>query len=309
MTKLRNLTALLLCCGLLFSLAGCGGQSKEQTWGASCNITLEGLPPEYEWLPQQLRDEIAFSISLTGTSNDQTYSAELTEENGFSAQVQMLPGSYTVSKVYVRKEGGLPIEASPQAESVVLVKDTQTPLVISVTTGQELISFLQQCEPTEEILAEASYARKIQYAGTVMDLSALSQQMSFSDAQTTQLMPGDTRYLVSDRDPSVRMIVKNTTDAPISAPQASCVGFSFVGCNAVLPKGLAVGLPLKEVAHAETGILGTPSYCEGTPLIGMGIDTTKLVYIDSESGDRITCQVNSSHEFIDQITYEFEQYQ
>ncbi len=309
MTKSKRIAVLLLCCALIFSLTSCSGHAGESEWGATCQISVDNLPVELDTLPQSVKDDLMFSFYLTGTSNDERYSVELTDENGFSAQLDMLPGSYSVGQVYVREVGGLPIEAEPQTDSVILTKDTETSLTISVTTAQELVSFIQQCTPSDEIMSAENFSRKIQYAGTVMDLNDLAEQMHFVDSRTSSLAPGDVAYLVSDSTNAVHMIVKNTTEASIPATQASCIGFRFSGCNAILPQGLAVGTALETVTHADSGILKTPSYCRGTPLIGMDIDSTELVYIDPESGDRITCSVNSSAPFISGITYEFEQYQ
>lgn len=309
MSKIRKLTFLLLCCTLLISLTGCGNRSEEKQWGASCSITVDGLPAELESLPQTLRENLYFSLSLSGTSNDKHYSVQLTERNGFTAQLYMLPGSYSVSHVYVRTDGNLPIQATAQAESIVLTKDTDTPLTISISNGQELISYIQQSAPTEEILTSENFSRKIQYAGTVMDLNALGQQMHFSTTETSPLRPGKVGTLVSDSDKSVHMLVKNTTDTSIPIQQATCIGFSFSGCNAILPQGISVGSTVESIAHAETGILKTPNYCHGSPLIGMDIDSAELVYIDPESGDRITCHMNPADDFISWFSYEFEQYQ
>lgn len=68
-------------------------------------------------------------------------------------------------------------------------------------------------------------------------------------------------------------------------------------------------MPISDIAHAEKGLLGTPTYCLGTPIIGIGYDNATLVYIDSDTGDRISLYINKYDSFISTISYEFEKYE
>ncbi len=293
-------------CGVALLLSGC---SKDDKWGAVCHIYLDNLPPEYHSLAENLRNDTEIYLSLDNSSTDRHYSIRLTEKNKYTQDVSMLPGSYSVSSVYVINKGLSPIEAVTQVQSVELIKNTQTELAVSLADPTALAQMVEQNKPTPEILSESLYSRKVQYAGAVIDLANIHQVMQFSAVENKRLSAGEVYYIPSESHKGVFMIVKNTTNATIPVMEGSFIGVRFSNNNAVFPTGAAVGSSLEEIANEKTGLLGTPSYCLGTPLIGMGLEKSTLVYLDEESGDRISFEFDPDSKFVNAVSYEFERYE
>lgn len=105
------------------------------------------------------------------------------------------------------------------------------------------------------------------------------------------------------------MVVQNQSSSLAALKDAQFIGVRFRSNQVILPRGIRLGMSLAEIAHKETGILGTPAYCQGSPLIGTGHDKTTLVYLDSVRGDRISLTVGAEDNFIGSILYEFERYE
>lgn len=301
---------LAVCCSVLPFCYGCVKQPDETKWGASCRIYVENLPQEYNDLPAEIRENTTFYLSVSNPSADKHYSIKLTEDNGYSEVTDLLPGTYTVSHVTVSNHLLEPISAVSQTQSLTIEQGTASALPVFLSNPEGLTQLIQQNKAAEAILNEGIYSRKVQYAGSVYDMQELSEIMDFTSQEESHISYGDIAYRPSKSHIGVSMIVQNTNDSgslPIS--QCQLIGFRFSNSSAVLPKGLTVGLPAEKIAHAKTGLLGTPNYCLGTPLIGMGIDQSTFVYLDKDSGDRISIEIDSSKGYVRTITYEFQRYQ
>lgn len=309
--KKRNMfIGAITCCAVLLLCTGCEKHSDEAKWEASCRVYVDNLPQEYMDLPEEIKQSTNFSLSLFNASADKSYSFDLEEENGYSEEIDLLPGTYTVSDVYVYNHLLSPIEASVSVQTLTIKQHTETSLVISIADPDNLSMSIEQNTAGQEILSEALYSRKIQYAGTVYDMQTLAQVISFTGQNDESVAHGETAYITSDTHSGIAMIVQNTNEnGVLPASQCDCIGFRFSNTNTTLPMGVTVGLPVNRIANAKTGLLGTPDYCLGTPLIGLGIDRTTMVYLDKNSGDRISVYLNASKGYVDAVSYEFNRYQ
>lgn len=301
------LVILALCCSLM--LYGCANHSKDAQWGAVCTVYLDNLPKEYNLLPLELREKTTITFSISNISLDRVYRIALTEKNGYRQEVDMLPGNYSVSEVYVSNHSIMPLSAAAQAENILLEQNHETHLAVSLADPSALAQTIQLNTPTPEILQAAPYSRQVQYAGTVLNLNSIPQVMSFPDIQDKRLSSGETYEIPSSSHSGVCLIVKNTTTSIIPLNEATFVGVKFTNNNAVFPGGLTIGSALKDVANARSGLLGTPSYCTGSPLIGFSLNRSALVYLDHALGDRLSLTIDSSSSVVTSISYEFDVYQ
>lgn len=299
----------IIICALVWG-TGCSKDDAEKQWGANCYVYMDNLPEEYGELPAEVRENTKVWLSLENVAVGKTYKVELTEENGYEEKIELLPGTYAISQVYFGNDVLIAIDAWTEVSSVTVEKEGETLLPVFISQPEELAAWIQQTRPGEIILAEALYSRKVQWDGAVYDIQQLPSVIDFTVGGEKSVASGDIAFLSSDSQKGVVMIVQNT-DAQKSMPasQCQCVGFRFDHINASLPTGLQVGASVKDIAHAQTGLLGTPDYCQGTPFVGMGLDDTSLIYIDKSSGDRITLELDTYTGSVQSITYEFQRYQ
>lgn len=305
MKKMR--TTLLTAWMLLALLVGCK-TSDENQWGASCEVYLEGLPQQYQQLPQAVREDAQITLRLRSLTGEDSYSLRLEAEDGYRQTVAMAPGSYEVSGVYLYQQRLALFQVEGSATTVQVVKDQKTQLPILVTDPQALVQALGYRQPGEEILAQAPFSRKVQYQGRVVDLGEIQQEIPFQSWGDELLSAAEVKYVPAVGDTGTFLVIQNQQGHSAPAKEAVVIGARFTRNDVVLPRGLGLGLSMAEVVHAETGILGTPNYCLGSPMLGTGLDNTTLVYLDPNTGDRLSLEVQAGQSYLSTITYEFQQY-
>lgn len=294
----------LVCLG---TMAGCSSKSSDADWNAVCEIHLDNLPEEYNTLPDSIRGQTRVRFSITSPRLDKEYSVELTEENGYKQKIYMVPGSYSIGAVYVRNPALGTLNATTNTNEIVVEKDQVTPVNVSLDQVDSLAETIRRGQPTEEMKEAPLFSRKVQYDGKIVDLNQLRTSIRLDDTDAKYLSSGETLEVTCPGYDGLIAILKNTTSGMIASNEASIVGMRFYKVDAVFPNGIVVGDSLKSIVHAESGRLGTPSYCTGSPLIGM--EGCTVVYLDPESGDRLSLEIDGRGEFVTSITYEFEVYQ
>lgn len=300
---------ILTACGIsLFLLSACSKSSRDASWGASCSVYLEHLPEGYDLLSRDIREHIKISVSLRNTASNKNYRTTLSEKNKYRQDIDMVPGTYEVY-AHMSDQALAMFDVNAGVPSIEITKASQTPLPVSVSNPEEYAATANENLPSEEILSADTYSRKVQFSGSVIDLNQVPQLMQFKTEDSKRLSPAETAYIPSSSNNGVSMIVQNQTGASISASEAAFVGVRFTKNNVVFPKGVRIGMSVSEAAHAKHGILGTPGYCLGTPMLGTGYDNTTLVYPDPVSGDRLSLSIGPEDSFIRSISYEFEKFE
>ena len=160
----------------------------------------------------------------------------------------------------------------------------------------------------DEVFALDIYSRKVQYGDQIIDLSDIQTHMTFAESQNF-LSAYEVGYIASTSHSGVFLVMQNQTYARISISDATFTGVRFNNIRTVLPGGVGIGSGVSEIAHAQSGAFGVPSYCLGTPLIGFGLESTTLVYLDRSSGDRVSFHFDAEDAFVRMITYEFSKYE
>lgn len=308
MVKALRITIFVVFCLLLSS--GCTDQEVQKKWQASCTAFVADLPEEFAQLPAALREELEFHVTLSCPAADERYTITLSERNGFQERLFLRPGSYQVGEVYVKNQDLVMLRAVTKTDTIELSKNINAELPVLVKEPQTFIDWVHSNTPQDAILSAAPFSRTIQYAGQILGLNMIRQKIKFLIPDDRLLSRGE-RYFApaEDEKAGVSLILQNKTDASIHANKADCIGVRFFKNNVVFPRGVTLGMAISDIVHTEKGAWGTPTYALGTPLIGMGYAETTLVYLDTESGDRISLELDPSDTLIRGITYEFAQYQ
>ncbi len=227
-------------------------------------------------------------------------------ENGYKSEIYVVPGTYSVERSYWRDIGLGVTRIVPEKKTVTFKRDTRTEIVVSLENPDEMAKIIRESQPSDEILAEEMYSKKIQYMGKVVDLEELWQDIIEHKSIDVYVYSGEMKYV--DEVKGMDIILKNPGNKNIPANKAQLVGVRFFDINIILPKGITVGANLKQIVHSETGLLGTPSQCKGTPFVGMELTDNTLIYEDEASGGRIILEVSGDSMLVKSISYEFGRY-
>lgn len=297
---------------MLFALgmSGCSKKVDEKSFGAVCEFYVEAFPEGFDQLPQAVRDDMYISISLKNTSSKKGYIAKLTKDNGFRHALNVIPGTYHVYILTSPSEKVVMFDVEMRVDSVTVEKDKRTEVPIYISNPSNFINSLKSNEPTAEILNSDIYSRKVQYNGKIIDLNNIREIMEFSNSYANErIKPTETFKIPSTAKNGISLVVQNQSRTNTNVSEAKFVGVSFSMNNVIFPQGITLGTSLYDIAHAQDGILGTPDYCLGSPFVGAEFESTTLVYIDKDSGDRISFYVNPGDSYVSSITYEFAKYE
>ena len=300
------LLSVIFLCTLLF--AGCSAKNTAR-WNAGCHIFLTQLPPEYEQLSPEIRNTITISVSLRHVASDKQFRAELTDANQYSTNLELLPGTYEITNLYMSDKKLAMFDVKTDLTTLEIRKNETTDLPVSLTDSASFAASVLRNQASAEILSAEPYSRKVQYNGEIIDLMSIPQMMQFSVPTNKMLKSSETYTIPSTSHAGVAMVVQNQSGKLAPLNDAKFIGVRFFSNQVIFPKGIRLGMGLPEIAHKDTGLLGTPNYCLGSPLIGTGYEAVTLVYIDSASGDRISLTIGAEDRFISSILYEFEQYE
>jgi len=290
-------------------LVGCSEESGVNKTESSCSIYLENLPKEYEDLTETIKENIEISVSLRSISSDEKHKIVLSDENEYNVLLPLKPGNYEVYGIYMSNTSLAMFDIDTEVETVTISNGNEFDLPVFMTNPSQFISAIENNSPKKEIIDTDMFSRKVQYNGEIIDLNTIKKVMQFATKDNESLAPTEEFYIPSTSHAGVSMVVQNQKSGSIPINEATFVGVRFYNNNVVFPKGIIMGMDISSLAHAEDGVLGTPDYFVGTPLIGMGIEHTTLVYLDEDTGDRISFEVKPSDSYISSIKYEFEKYE
>lgn len=305
----RRLITLILSIFLIMMMVGCTKSDGTSPYNSSCLVLLKNMPDEYSLLPESIKEEINISVALKNSSSGKTYKARLNDENGYSCELELVPGKYNarVSNNANNKLTMLEVEA--EIDSFLLEKDHQAVVPVSITNLSEFVSALKNNEPKPEILEEHIYSRKVQLNGQILNLKDIKATGNFNLNINERLKPREIYRIPSKVYQGVSLLVQNQSDNFLLPDEATFVGVSFSSNNVVFPKGITLGMNLSEIANVEKGKMGTPTSIIGSPLVALGLGDATLVYLDGDTGDRISITIDPNKSYVRSITYEFAKYE
>lgn len=307
--KVRLLPAVLF---LTIFLAGCGIIKMPQEGECVLVAAMENNPVQIPGLSEAMPiNLIEIVVRLKNITTEKEYELYLNPENGFSAQVGLNPGIYQVEYCRAENSGLLGMEISSEQESVELTREMETKLDIFIENLEECVQSVQNLQVTEEILAQERFSRQVWLNGQMIPLENILECYPFTSQsqQTEELVEPYEKMVVTNAEQGIRVTVLNEGSEAVSWKQCKVSEVDFNKNNVVFGGGVSMGMPMSFVCHAQDGIYGTPDKMEGTPFRSTGLDSTALVYQDTQSGDRLTFIYSPWEDYMIRIAYEFEQFE
>ncbi len=303
--KIKFLVSVLL---LGIFLVGCGksGNLKEGDCILNVSLNQEQLPQSFELLGENIKDEYEIKVCLENINSERLYYIYLNAQNGYKQKAKLNPGVYKINYEThnLANIHGMKIEL--QEENVQLTREKNTDLVVNITNTKEAEAWIQNAQPTPDILKEDRFSRKVQLNGEIIDLQTILEVLPFSPAKkNTEFVKPYETLEVFNSDYGIRVTMQNQSAEGLPWEKCQISSVAFGRNVVVLGGGVTIGCEITEVCHAQDGIYGKPSSLKGSVFLGLDIDTTSAEYLDSESGDKITLEFLPNGICIDDIQYEF----
>lgn len=318
MRKFKKAVWFVIMLLIISLLGGCSNKKGLAIKRAECRIYLKELPKGYEMLNKAIKDNIEIFLILRSVTNNKEHWISLTDKKNFEEVIRLNPGTYdlVLCKLYVKgfsnidiKTNILFLEAYTDIEKVTLSREETFEVPVFIKDSPIFTETIKNSTVRDEILSLDIFSRKVQYNGEIIDLKNIRQIMTFTPKEKKDVKSYKAASIPAVEDPRVRMIVQNQTNNTCDISECTFIGVTFIGNNVVFPGGIVLGMDISEISHAKKGILGTPDYFIGSPVIGGAISDTWAVYVDDISGDRITFIINADKTFVSVIKYEFERYE
>lgn len=287
-------------------LAGCGREGKLDEGDCPVEVRLSGLPTGYAELTGDQKGQIEVTLRLENLINEKWYTFRLNEDNHFSQNASLSPGTYRVVSCYISGDTVVKMESEASVESMDINRDTINIISVSVTNEEEFNRWVAQMRADPAILGAGKFSRAIQFEGRVIGMEQLKNYLDLTYEQQIQAYA---KAELGNGEKGVYITLLNDTDEPASWQNCRVIGVRFTKDNVIFPKGARLKMSPEKVLHAENGLYGTPDELAGSVLIGANYDDFYAIYHDYVSGDRMTVRVDSLGEYISEITYEFAVYE
>lgn len=300
----RNLgRAATLVCVLALSLVGCAKKGNLDEGECAVVVSLENIPQEFKMLGDNEKDLLGIEVTLQNITTERQYKFLLDEENGFKQEASLNPGVY---KVYYCSSSPyfLLMDIASRQDQLDVSKDGVNELTVYIENYEDFSDSVWNSQPVREIMQQDKFSRMAQWQGQVIDLQDITDYIEFEYDREVRGYEQVTLH-----NSGVWITVQNQT--PQAAPWTDCelIKVQTSGTGIILPQGARVGMSLKDIAHAQEGIYGTPDSMTGSLLIGTGMDRAGMVYYDQSSGDKITLECTPDADYICNIIYEFAVYE
>lgn len=297
-------TFCILCMALMMTMmTGCRsykGNLKEGN--ICCKIALESIPKELVQMDEKFTGDIEILVSLDNPVTKMHYEICLNEGNEYMQDAYLNPGTYVVSYFYTTPVH-YTIDVVANQSSILVGTGRDNYVGVHIDNVEELSQQLSEMVVSTEILSQDMFSRKVQWNGKIVDIESLKDSVDFDYSE--KVGPYEEVTIESERE-KIGLRVSNETGQQANWKDCKVKGVTFSGCNVVLPSGISIGMPYKDVVHSQDGIYGTPDMMTGSILLGFGIDALSACYNDADSGDMITVKSDDGGTFVKTIQYDFE---
>lgn len=284
-------------------MAGCGKEGRLDEGDCPVEVRLAGLPTGYAELTKDQKEKIEVKLQLENETNGKRYSFRLNEDNHFSQEASLKPGTYRVIYCYISGNGAVKMEGEASVESTVISTDTINIISVSVTNEAKFNRWVTQMRPDTGILRAGQFSRTVQFEGEIINLEDILDYVDFTYDQKIRARD---EAVIHDSERGVYVTLYNDTKESVSWKKCKVIGVRFTKDNVIFGKGARVKMPAEEILHAKDGIYGTPDSLKGCVLIGAEYDDFDAIYHDNILGDRMTVKVDSFGEYITEISYDFD---
>lgn len=304
-TKQKKIFLVLLICVLsAVSLTACRKKGELDEGDCKCNIFFTDIPKEFTMLEQNLLNEFEINICLENTVNQTQYDITLDQDNDYSVEISLHPGTYRVwyvSNTMSRYNG---ISLSASVETIELSPETVGEIAIVVDNAKEFSQNWMATQPMPEMLLADKFSRQLQINRKVINMADILSAIELTPEYNSPVSPYR-KVELSNNEYGITVTVINHTDQSISWQECDVIGIRVTKNTVVFPEGVTLGMAANQVLDKTEGLYGEPDACTGSLLFGWQLDDTSFIYNDPESGDKITINLNPGGTYITDITYEF----
>lgn len=291
---------------ILVFLMSCNKASSKGEGDCILNVGFETIPSQFSLLNEAVLNRIRIRIWLKNITTEKRYRFELTKKTDFSTELRLPPGVYQVEFCYSEVPELTGLNVSARQEKLELTKEKDSQLIVDVSNPKEFAQLIQNLQATDEILEQERFSGIVQWNGTLIDLHDILKEKGFSwEIEENKLVPPYQKMDISDKKAGVLVTVINEDSKARSWKQCQVIAVQFQKNRVVFGKGVTMGMPMKAICHAKTGVYGTPDQLEGAVFRGLGLDKTYVIYRDLESGDQLTLTYSSEDDYMLAIQYEF----
>ena len=279
---MKKLRTYLLVCALLLciaGLAGCGNKGKLNEGDCAGVVSFKSIPKEFSLLEDNLQKDYEVRVTLKNLTTEKEYEIKLTQKNEFKKEISLHPGKYSV-KAYATLE----------------------PLVhLPVKVADEIVTFDRGIEANVYVLAD-KYSGLIQVNHKVMPIKEIGTELDLSDMD--KVIEGEQMTTLTDNERGISITLQNQMSTPQPLSKCEVLSLTVSKNTVVFPDGVTLGTAPEKICHKQTGLYGEPTRFEGMLLFGWDLESTKAVYLDPISGNRITICFKADGSAIRWITYD-----
>lgn len=284
-------------------LMGCTNyHGKLDEGNISCKIALENIPDVLLQLEEQSVEDINIQVTVNNPVTRKYYEFELNEENDFTQEATLNPGTYEMPTYFYVTPSYYAIEVSTNQEALEVGPDKANYVSVYIKNEDGLAQQLQDRNASKEIIAADYFSRKVQWHGQIIDMTQIKDYIHFD---YEDMIGAYQEAYIGNAQEKVSLVVLNETGQPACWQDCTLKGVEFFGSSVVLAGGVTIGMPYKAVLHSQTGAYGTPEAMTGSILLGTGMEALNAYYNDPVSGDKITVMSDVDGEYVKNVRYDF----
>ncbi len=299
------LPSLLLVLAAPLALAGCTKTGSLNEGECKCNVSFSNIPKELTMMEENLQENFAVNVTLKNEDTNTVYRITLSEDNDFKKQITLKPGEYHVKEVEASQDFNTGFTLAAMEDSVVLAPDTLCSINIYVENKDELTEHWMSIQPMPEMDLADKFDSIVQFNRQIFDLrtdsAAFLSQLNLSYDGT--ISAGDKKKL-TDEELGITVTVQNQTDSKAELADCQIIALYVYKNNVVFPKGVTLGMSPKGICKKDSGVYGEPDAFTGSLLYGLDFDKTEALYVDPDSGDRLTIVLDPGGSAVQGIRYE-----
>ena len=277
----------------------CGCSDREiKSLNSTITLSITELPESYYQLSKSARKELHVVVVLHPTddySDNHSAVFRLNEENSFSGTEYVTPGDYYVESVDVYPSESVPFgsDCTENGSPVITAsRNCNTDFILPV---KEYTLY----QAKEEILNDKNFSHKIQIDDQIYNIEELFDKFTFDMEMPFELTMIEKDYNSYRCNEVKGLSVITSADDSSHKP----VGVEINYSNVKLWGGITAGDNITKLTNSKNGCLGTPSYCKGSPIVGLGYDGTTFIFVDPDSEAALHAYIGNEDRRISTIRY------
>lgn len=300
--KKHFMIMLLLC--LLLTLVSCGKDTDLQEGDCYGVITFTDVPKEYYLLDETAQEKFNITVILENIATEKEYEIILNQKNSFRQEVSLHPGTYRVEGAFADRLNTFAVPLETSSQSLEFSQSHQAVLMITLQEPEKLTMQWMEVQPLPEIRLADKYSGLLQINRKIINIKDILPELKLDGVSSGDTLEGLQKATVTDSEKGITVQILNPSENPLPYTSCTVTGITVTKNTVVFPEGVTIGMSPDLVCHKQNGLYQEPDKVEGSLLYGWSIDTTKPVYYDPVSGNRITLTIQSNASAIASISYE-----